>query len=73
MQGDLNENNRPIRPMEQFLMEKFDAEIGYCDLAAQKAGLGIVKESADLINISKKNIAKFESRESMSVQFNCNH
>lgn len=54
-------------------MEKFDAEICYYDLAIQKTGLGIVKESADLINISEKNIAKFESRESMSVQFNCNY
>lgn len=73
LQMELAENNRPISPTEQFLMEKFDAEIGYCDLALQKAGLGMPKESADLVDIARKNIVKFESRRSDSVQFNMNY
>lgn len=73
LQRELAENNRQIRPAEQFLMEKFDAEIGYCDLASQKAGLGMLKESADLVDIARKNIVKFESRKSDSVQFNMNY
>lgn len=54
-------------------MEKFDAEIGYCDLASHKAGLSMLKESADLVDIARKNIVKFESRKSDSVQFNMNY
>ena len=52
--------SKPISPMEQFLLDKFNAEIGYCNLALFKAGLGIADELKDLVEISKKHIEKYE-------------
>jgi len=51
---------KPISPMEQFLLDKFNAEIGYCNLALFKAGLGIADELKDLVEISKRHIVKYE-------------
>jgi len=34
--------------MEQFLLDKFNAEIGYCNLALVKAGIGITDELKDI-------------------------
>lgn len=68
LQKELEEDNRLASLTEQYLLEKFDAEIGYCDLAAYKAGLCVAKETADLLDIARKNIEKFENRSSQSVQ-----
>ena len=51
---------KPVSLMEQFLFDKFNAEIGYCNLALAKAGIGITKEFKDLVDISKKHIEKYE-------------
>lgn len=51
---------KPISPMEQFLLDKFNAEIGYCNLALFKAGLGIVDELKGLVEVGKKHIEKYE-------------
>ena len=51
---------KPVSPMEQFLLDKFNAEIGYCNLALFKAGLGIADELKDLVEISKRHIEKYE-------------
>jgi hypothetical protein len=49
-----------ISPMEQFLLDKFNAEIGYCNIALFKAGIGAVEEYKGLVEIGKKHIEKFE-------------
>lgn len=49
-----------ISPIEQFLLDKFNAEIGYCDLALFKAEIGIANELKDLAEISQKHIEKYE-------------
>ena len=46
--------------MEQFLLDKFNAEIGYCNIALFKAGIGAVEELKELVEIGKKHIEKFE-------------
>ncbi len=46
--------------MEQFLLDKFNAEIGYCNIALFKAGIGAVEELKGLAEIGKKHIEKFE-------------
>lgn len=47
-------------PIEQYLLDKFNAEIGYCNLALFKAGIGIADEIRGLVEIGKKHIDKFE-------------
>ena len=49
-----------ISPMEQFLLDKFNAEIGYCNIALFKAGIGAAEELKWLVEIGKKHIEKFE-------------
>ena len=51
---------KPISLMEQFLLDKFNAEIGYCNLALFKAGLGIVDELNGLVEVGRKHIEKYE-------------
>lgn len=50
-----------ISPIEQFLMDKFNAEIGYCNVAMFKAGIGITEELKGLAEIGRKHIEKFEN------------
>ena len=47
--------------MEQFLLDKFNAEIGYCNLALVKAGIGITDELKDMAEIGRKHIDNFEN------------
>lgn len=47
--------------MEQFLLDKFNAEIGYCNIALFKAGIDAVEELKGLVEIGKKHIEKFET------------
>ena len=61
LQKELLEKNDGINPVEQDLMDWFNAEIGYCDLAMCKAGLSIGENVAELIAIAQKNIEKFEN------------
>ena len=49
-----------ISLIEQYLLDKFNAEIGYCNLALLKAGIGITKETKDLT----EHIEKYESYQS---------
>ena len=39
LQKELDEEYREITPIERFLMDKFNAEIGYCDIASVKTGV----------------------------------
>ena len=50
-------------PMEQFLLDKFNAEIGYCNLAFFKAGVGVTEELKEWIKIGRKHIYKFENQQ----------
>lgn len=50
-----------ISPIEQFLQDKFNAEIGYCNIALLKAGIGAVEELKGLVEIGKKHIEKYEN------------
>lgn len=50
-------------------MDKFNAEIGYCDIASIKTGVGAAKELVGLLDIARKNIDKFEQKlDNMSLQ-----
>ncbi len=60
LQKELREEQRKITPIEQFLMDKFNAEIGYCDIASVKTGIGAAKEVVGLLDIARKNINKYE-------------
>lgn len=69
LQKELDEDQREITPIEQFLMDKFNAEIGYCDIASIKTGLGATKEIVGLVDIARKNINKFERQlDNISLQ-----
>lgn len=48
-------------PIERFLIDKFNAEIGYCNMALFKAGIGITQELKELVEIGRKHIEKYES------------
>lgn len=48
-------------PIEQFLIDKFNAEIGYCNVALFKAGIGISEELRGLVEIGRKHIEKYEN------------
>lgn len=66
MAKELNEEiaseKRPISPIEQFLMDKYEAEIGYCDLALIKISATGLSEVVKLKELAEKNIAKYERR-----------
>lgn len=48
-------------PIEQFLIGKFNAEIGYCNIALFKAGIGITEELKGLVEIGRKHIEVYEN------------
>lgn len=71
LQKELREEQREITPIEQFLMDKFNAEIGYCDIASIKTGIGAAKEAVGLLDIAHKNSKKFEQQlDNMTLQIN---
>lgn len=62
LQKELREKNDGINPVEQDLMDWFNAEIGYCDLAMCKAGISIGENVAELVDIAQKNVERYENR-----------
>lgn len=60
LNGEIQTKGKAISAMEQFLLDKFNAEIGYCNIALFKAGIGAVEEYKRLVEIGKKHIEKFE-------------
>ena len=60
MNSEIQTKCKAISGMEQFLLDKFNAEIGYCNIALFKAGIGSAEELKDLVEIGKKHIEKFE-------------
>ena len=63
LEFELNEEQREATEIEQFLMDKYEAEIGYCNLAGLKVGLLGFNEIVNLADNAKKAIDKFNSRE----------
>lgn len=62
LNSEIQEKGESASPIEQFLLDKFNAEIGYCNLAMYKAGLGITEELKGLADIGMKSIEKYEGR-----------
>lgn len=60
---ELSQEQRGATEIEQFLIDKYEAEIGYCNLAGLKVGLSGFNEVVDLTNNAKKAIDRFNSRE----------
>jgi hypothetical protein len=60
LNSEIQTKGKSISPMEQFLLDKFNAEIGYCNIALFKAGIGAAEELKGLVEIGKKHIEKFE-------------
>ena len=59
------DQGEPTSLIEQFLLDKFNAEIAYCNLALVKAGISVTKELKDMAEIGKKHIAKYEQNYSV--------
>lgn len=60
LQSDIREAGRDANEIENRLIEKFNAEIGYCNLAMFKIGIDSVKEVVGLLDKSKQDIQKYE-------------
>jgi hypothetical protein len=60
LKSEIQTKGKGISPMEQFLLDKFNAEIGYCNIALFKAGIGAAEELKGLVEIGKKHIERFE-------------
>ncbi len=60
LNSEIQTKGKGISPVEQFLLDKFNAEIGYCNIALFKAGMGAAEELKGLVEIGKKHIEKFE-------------
>ncbi len=61
LNSEIQTKGKGISLMEQFLLDKFNAEIGYCNIALFKAGIGAVEELKGLVEIGRKHIEKFEN------------
>lgn len=59
---EIKEKGGEVSPIEQFLFDKFNAEIGYCDVALFKTGVDITEELISLAVIGRKHIEKYENR-----------
>ncbi len=58
---EIQQKGGEMSPIEQFLMDKFNAEIGYCNIALLKAGIGVSEELKGLAGIGRKHIEKYEN------------
>ena len=62
LNSEIQEKNGSISPIEHFLLDKFSAEIAYCNRALLKAGLGVTEELLALVEEGKRSIEKFEAQ-----------
>ena len=58
---EINIKNGESCPVELFLIDKFNAEIGYCNIALLKAGMGVTEELKALVEIGRAHIEKYEN------------
>lgn len=63
LQNEIQMKGGQISPIEQFLLDKFNAELGYCHIAMFKTGIDATKELSDLVEIAKKDIEKYEQKQ----------
>lgn len=63
LQSDIREVGRQANEIENCLIERFNAEIGYCNLAMLKIGIDSAKEVVGLLDKSKQDIQKYEQRQ----------
>lgn len=70
LETELQEVNRPPIEMEKYLLNKFKAELGYCQKARIKTGLGVVKEIIGIIGNIDAAIEKYEESERKSFAVN---
>ena len=70
LETELQEVNRPPIEMEKYLLNKFKAELGYCQKARIKTGLGVVKEIIGIISNIDAAIEKYEESERKSFAVN---
>lgn len=66
LETELHEIERPAIDMEEYLLMKFKAELGYCQKARIKTGLGAVKEIVGIIGNIDDAIENYEMSERMS-------
>jgi hypothetical protein len=66
LETELQQVGRPPIEMEEYLLNKFKAELGYCQRARIKTGFGIVKEIVSIIGNIDEAINKYEESENMS-------
>ena len=66
LETELKQVGRPPIEMEEYLLNKFKAELGYCQRARIKTGFGIVKEIVSIIGNIDEAINKYEKSENMS-------
>lgn len=59
--SEIQQKDDEMSPIELFLLDKFNAEIGYCNVALLKAGIGITQELKGLVETGRKHIEKYES------------
>lgn len=67
LEFELKEERRGTTEIEQFLIDKYEAEIGYCNLAGFKVGLSGFSEIVNLTDNTKRAIDKFNSREDITL------
>ena len=70
LETELQDVNRPPIEMEKYLLNKFKAELGYCQKARIKTGLGVVKEIIGIIGNIDAAIEKYEESERKSFAVN---
>lgn len=70
LEWEIQDNNRPVSPIEKFLMSKYNTEITYCGEAMVKAGISITKELKELYDIAKEDIKKYEQNNAQYRGFN---
>lgn len=63
LEWEIQDNNRPISPIEKFLITKYNTEITYCGEAMVKAGFSMAKEIKDLYDIAKEDIKQYEQKD----------
>lgn len=62
LNSEVEEQKDVVSPFEQFLIDKCNAEIGYCNCALLKTGIGITEELKSLVEMGKEHIERYEQQ-----------
>ena len=63
LNNEIREKGGSVSPIEQYLLDKFNAEIGYCNMALLKAGIGVTEELKEMVELGKKHIERYEAQQ----------